>query len=671
MKNRELEVAVESLANYASMKQSTIDVIEDVEILFSSIRAEVEQFTNSIRQAGRKGNRDKVNELRKEQRQLEKLATKLSRTFPDAALYTNYRNGTLNQSKKSLENVIRNYQSIYAKLVITNGSTFKELPVLIKEEQQELTVTLEENHKKILSIQPSDNLFISKREILFFNSTGHPYYLIFNNKIPLNLSTYNVLKDYYFHSATTVYGTIGTKRFKGEKISFLLGNQDIYIFHNFYEVFSFKISQLKRMQQIGKEELSCQFKSATNEVSFVSFTKVPKQLQDLLQDTVEKLDMVMVNEEPYLFSLEKQGLHFYQSTNYRKLIQYSDIQSIVILDNRQENMKIHLKSYTNQDVEIYLDHSNVEKTLQTVFQKKKIPLLRKAKLTNLYSSWSKQVNDSLLYNFFGQLVFMQMGMKEIQENAKIGQDMKNRQILNYMYYTIREHKRQVDRVATQFPQMLWKEEGKLLPNQDEIIYEQLQTKLVTLSAQMQRHFTEIENALLPLSFAIIPKKKIDQTNNNSTSNYVAAGAIAGLGLLTGGIAPIAIGAITAMSTYNSDKNQQALQQNRDENENLKINFYIHKALDSFDHLMDTMLPYYVNQFSNTYYSAAKKQARNLQTLQEDSIAKSKVAIFERLTDFYVMKQLPVEDGYAINKEKIIRSIYATPTLNEENLLETY
>ncbi|EGL81432.1 hypothetical protein CathTA2_0039 [Caldalkalibacillus thermarum TA2.A1] len=150
------------------------------------------------------------------------------------------------------------------------------------------------------------------------------------------------------------------------------------------------------------------------------------------------------------------------------------------------------------------------------------------------------------------------------------------------------------------------EECSFFSATDEKGYELLQKKLLSLSSQVQRHLIEIENSLNVLSFAIIPKKTYEQhTENKAKRNYWNATVIGGLGVLTGGLGLIAASGLIGLSTYFENKEYKAVKQLRDENEQYKIDFYIGRALDSFYHLMNTMLPYYVSQASKAYYSVAK------------------------------------------------------------------
>lgn len=62
----------------------------------------------------------------------------------------------------------------------------------------------------------------------------------------------------------------------------------------------------------------------------------------------------------------------------------------------------------------------------------------------------------------------------------------------------------------------------------------MQTQLLTLSSQIQRHLTEIEQSLNALSFAIIPRKTMNSVQKDkSNKSYWTAGILAGLGIVTG------------------------------------------------------------------------------------------------------------------------------------------
>ncbi|WP_087974187.1 hypothetical protein [Oceanobacillus rekensis] len=591
-----------------------------------------------------------------------------------------------------------NKKSVSAKLIMTNGTTQKEFPVEIIDDEDVLSVSITSLKRKILIINKEDKLFKSKRVLLIFNSDGYPYYLEFENKIPLDLSNYNVSENAYFHSFCDIYGTMGAEKFDDNGLSILLDSEMIYIINNYFEIFSFTYPQLKIVNR-NKDSMIFQVSSTSGEISYVTFSRVPEKLVSLLPPMEEQDSLIRVNHNPYMLTYEDNEIGFYQSRDTKLYIPYKDIESIDVIDNkdsdyvtvqlelRENSIPIsHTKTMAGADTEEMLDGISIlnqfvskeninikppqlQKMLKNVYIKKKYPLVQEASVTELYSSWSRQINDFLLYNLFGQLVLLKNGIRKIQENTQTSDDTKNRQILNYMYYTIRGQKRQLDRVSIQFPQMLWNEEQRLIDKSDEETYEQLQRQLLSISGQMQRHFVEIEIALNALSFAIIPKEKFDNTKAKKKMGYIGAGALGVLGVATGGIALVAAGAFTAFNTYSSNESHKDQEQYNEENERIRIDFYINKALDSFNHIMETMLPYYVNQISKVYFLAARHQSKGLKDLTEVDKAKNKMAIFNRLADFYVMKQLPMEQGDLTNTESIIQLLFEIPDTNERKLLE--
>lgn len=78
-----------------------VDVTEDIEDLFNAIQTRLAIVVEGIITATKEGNQELVKTLEKEKAQLTAQANKLSRKFPQAQLFTKYRNATAEALRKS------------------------------------------------------------------------------------------------------------------------------------------------------------------------------------------------------------------------------------------------------------------------------------------------------------------------------------------------------------------------------------------------------------------------------------------------------------------------------------------------------------------------------------------------------------------------------------------
>ncbi|WP_096272546.1 hypothetical protein [Paucisalibacillus globulus] len=561
------------------------------------------------------------------------------------------------------------------KLVLTNEETYREFPVNIKKDNSTITIIESKLKKKLLVIQQHDHIFTSGNRMLLFNQKGFPIYLIFDDKPKLDLTDFNCHETSYFHSGLQLYGSMGPLRFKGEEIGVLVKGQELIIFTDYHELYSFDQSQLTaRYQNSHNGQVIYQFMTSHGEETFVTALKSPDEIDRLFPVNKDRLNdqFILLDNEPFKLSFIESGIYFYQSEEVSFIINYGDLKYLEVVENHVNGYSLvclHVNSVLEK-FHIVVDDSLLEELISTSFRKKKEPLLKEATITGLYSSRNRQINDFLMYSLFGQLILLQEGIEEIHAKTTISREQKNKQILNFMYYALREQKRQLDIVSIHFPQMLVQEQG-LLHNNKEEIYEQLQRQMVSLSNQMQRHFVDIESSLNTLSFAIIPRKTFKKQQEKVTKrNYIGAAGLGGLGLLTGGTALVVASVFFGVKNYFSNQDRKKADQLAEENNNQKIEFFMNKALDSFDHLMETMLPYYVTQYSKTYFSFTQKQSKYLLTLDEEKMIQGKHMLFNQLVHYYTVKQLPLEKGNLLNRETVIQKLLSSSDSKINRLLGT-
>lgn len=61
---------------------------------------------------------------------------------------------------------------------------------------------------------------------------------------------------------------------------------------------------------------------------------------------------------------------------------------------------------------LYVRESVLADLIGITYMVKKFPLVKEASVTDLYTSWCRQINDYLIYNLFGQLALLHKGIKK-------------------------------------------------------------------------------------------------------------------------------------------------------------------------------------------------------------------------------------------------------------------
>jgi len=101
------------------------------------------------------------------------------------------------------------------------------------------------------------------------------------------------------------------------------------------------------------------------------------------------------------------------------------------------------------------------------------------------------------------------------------------------------------------------------------------------------------------------------------------------------------------------------------NEKHRMDFYLHKALDSFDHMMKTVYPYYIAECNRAMYEMMRQVASAYKPgIEEPSV---KQALLERLAQYYTYKQMPIDDSVAVNRHELIEKVHGASQLNEVHI----
>ncbi|QSS99737.1 hypothetical protein IMZ31_16985 [Pontibacillus sp. ALD_SL1] len=590
-------------------------------------------------------------------------------------------------------------ESNQGRLIKGAGENAEKMEVEIKKSVTNSDTMLEvksfETKKTLFVLNTSKTLYQSGNTLLAFDYIGSPYYIEFKeDSIPLDLSMFTINHNIYFHNTCLLNGSLGTEKMENLQVSILFRDEEVLFIKDYHEIYRYHFDQLHICDQRG-DNVTLAVTSNDRNVSFMKVTLPPKGM-DLIQDLDHDTgtDLIYIQNQPYQVTKEEKGWVLVQSTDSYHEIPYSDIREIKVQRQPDETrLALKIDCYSHQDlatapreqvavtiapvalrplivnrtIQLECAPNQAQTLLRAQYRDSKLPLLSKATLNDLYTSWSRHMNDLLLYHFFGGLVLLQREIHGIQKNENLSSSTKREQLLHLLYYGMAEQKRFIDRVSVEFPEKVLHED-KSLSNQVPIEqYEQLQSRLLALSSQYRRHLVEVQSALRPLSSAIIPKAEIDEYDPYKKKGYGTSLALGGLGLATGGLGYVAA-AITAYNTYQSNREKEKKKQHQEKSDQLKIDFHLHQALDAFDHLVETMLPYYVAQVSKSFYQTTKKNVPFILNASITNLETRKQIIFNKLTDAYALKHFPLDLQEDLYLNDILKSLMVK-NQEQQQLLE--
>jgi transcription initiation factor IIE alpha subunit len=286
----------------------------------------------------------------------------------------------------------------------------------------------------------------------------------------------------------------------------------------------------------------------------------------------------------------------------------------------------------------------------------------------LFLSWSRMSNDFTLYQLFGQLIAIQDGIRELTtyQSSKNTQSV---ELLNFLYYGIQAQKKRIDTVSIYLPAMLEQNDRKLLLSVgrtvEEKAYIQLRQQLMGIAAQMKRSLTEVESALSAISFAIIPSVGMDDFNSQrGIKRYATTAGLGVVGMLI--YPPLLIaGGFMALSTWLSQGDVKVQERIKQENEQYKLDFYLNKALDSYEHMMAVMYPYYVAECNRAMYTFYQQVANSFNPVITEPTTRRE--LFERMGQYYTFKQLPIDDSVTMKRQELIEKVHATLNIGSQNI----
>lgn len=381
-----------------------------------------------------------------------------------------------------------------------------------------------------------------------------------------------------------------------------------------------------------------------------------------------------LGNQPFYFKQSNTAIVFSQ-TPKTKLLQLENIQikeiSIMYTTDCSELVPVLFTSIheSSENETLMIPASEVPGLIYMTHQNCKVSLLSNISASQLYLSWTRQVNDFTLYHFYGQLFVIQAGIKQLREYNKDRYES-NSEILNFLYYAIQNQKRRLDQVSIYLPAMIERNSKEIVEKgghiHDDEPYRRIQNGLLIISSKIKQNLSEIEGTLSPAFPHLIPKPQIDELiNKQEKRGYIESSLATAAGLMFIGT-PMLIGsAFMAWRTYASKQDTLRKIEMDAQLDNNRLEFYITKALEIFDHMMMVLIPFYVSETYRILVSGFKDIAITYKTaLQNPQIADD---LFKEISRLYTFKQLPIDDSVVVKKKTLIDSIHGSTEATEKNI----
>lgn len=318
--------------------------------------------------------------------------------------------------------------------------------------------------------------------------------------------------------------------------------------------------------------------------------------------------------------------------------------------------KIKVQVKGNKQYHFHVIKEELSNLIYRTYYHSKHPLLPDIASEQLFLSYSRQVNDFINYQFFAPLLILHSSLKEVLQSDS-SSEIKNLTLVNHLYYSIQGIKKHFDKVSIYLPPMLEEEENQILKKHGQPMstqhYKYLQKNLLNTSAQINRSLNEMENSLSAISFALIDRVSFDSlTKKKVNRGYMTA---VGTGILGVAVPPLLIfSLITAMNSYFTQKDAVEQKRIQQQNENYRLDFHVEKIMASYDHFVEVLLPYYISEVNTAVFQMHQQTYKDYkQILISDN---TRNHLFEKITQYYTYKQLPVAQTIALPKKRLVYQI---------------
>ncbi|WP_127836307.1 hypothetical protein [Clostridium prolinivorans] len=364
---------------------------------------------------------------------------------------------------------------------------------------------------------------------------------------------------------------------------------------------------------------------------------------------------------PFIFQINSEGVVFKQSASSIILnIENSQIKDISIKEfiEDSEFVKVNITKRSDENLIFYLYGKSVSELVKETFKNSKLELFDSLNVKHLFTSWARQINDILNYYYFGSLFCVKEEIDMLlEENDNILNYDDELKAVNILYYAVQEQKKQLETIGIYLPKLLEYNERDLMNRLGRDInsmpFKVLQKQLLSIAGQIQRSLNEIDRSLAQIPYAIYPDTNTRSITSNSRYRHAGTlGAVGAAGvILTGAFSlPFIVGsAVNIWNTYKMDKELEKV-------EKTKVDIYGYQAIDSFNHIMNIMIPYYIDEVNHALFYMFKQIAQYYTNFNDSD--EVKMELIERISDLYTTKQLPISNFMLRPKKYVIEQIQA-------------
>jgi hypothetical protein len=525
---------------------------------------------------------------------------------------------------------------------------------LINEMKEELIIKLDRATTKI---------HFSKSDQKLALKNGQSIYLIDVNQVKLEEYITNYLtknSSFFRYHIGTLNGTLLGEKWQTEDVSLISEGTNLTLVTSLgLKLLPFNLNDYGLL--LDRYNL---FIHHEQEIALLQLNE--EKLIELKQTGKENSHIIgyTPNFEPYLISQDEERIVFKQSPVKSFHFQNEDIINISISkygegDSIFSEITIKIKNEP-QDFILYVPNNMIKDFIHKTYYYSKHKALEVVSAEQLFLSYSRQVNDYILYQYFGQIFAMHRGLQEILE-SDINRDIKNGKMINYLFYSIQALKKHFDTISIYLPSVLEREMQGIIGNQGpsaSLPYKNLQRGLMGITGQINRSLNEIEGSVSAVSFVLIPREDYSQLIKDKTNRDIAfSTTLVGLGAASILVAPVAVpalllgGIFSAVNTFFRQEDATKQEELRKRNEDNRLDFFVGKALDSLEHLIQTLLPFYISETNHSIYQTFNLvNQENRLYLQSPEV---KEILFQKISQYYTYKQLPIDDSVLVRKSELV------------------
>lgn len=336
---------------------------------------------------------------------------------------------------------------------------------------------------------------------------------------------------------------------------------------------------------------------------------------DTLRNIEDEKVGYTANHTPFLIEHFKESLKI---SKYKGL----DILSIdgdkimdIVVDNKAN---LHNKGYVetkiifnNQVVSLYLRKSMTEKLITDIFSLSKREMLKDSTTEEIYDNWAKSMNDMLVYNFFSKMYYVKEEL-----DSKLAKDLNDEiriDLVNRLYRDIQEQKNDLDLLSAYYPRIIYAQNEAILSEFDVVLNDAISSNIssiknvvLDLLVKFYRHLNQIEDSLNKIIFVI---------SEDEHKKY----------------------------------NHRLLK----ESDSDKLEIFLRQASKRLDHFVSDMYPNYIEEISNSVRKVFDSLKETYVRIDNDDI---KEILFEKITETYVFKQLPINEQTNLRRKDVLNRL---------------